>query len=71
MHAYNNKTYDVSKDSSQIQTLKCFVAQTVAPIEKLFSHKKFSSTRSSKLDPMLICSGDPFFRIKNYHASPT
>ena len=33
---------DVILDSFFFQTSKCFVAQTVAPIEKLFSHKDSS-----------------------------
>ena len=47
-----------AKDSPYSKTLKCFVAQTVAPIEKLFSHKRFVAMRPSKLDLMLVCSDD-------------
>ena len=68
MHAYKNKTADVIKDFFEIQTLKRFVAQTIALIEKLLSHKRFLATRSSNLDPMLICFDDFFFGVKSYQA---
>ena len=69
LHAYGgspvlvlNKTKiaDVNQDFSEIQIWKYFVVQTVDPIEKLFSHTIFVTTRSSKLDPMLVCSNDFF-----------
>jgi hypothetical protein len=58
------KNVDISKDSKEIQNKKCFTAQTVGRIEKLFSHKRTVAMRSSKQDPMLICSDDFFFGLK-------
>jgi hypothetical protein len=66
-----DKNADVSKDSNKNQNSKCFVAQTVAPIEKPFSHKRFVATRPSKLDPMLVCFDDFFFQVRSYHARST
>ena len=63
MHAciLKNKTDDVSKDSPYFETSKYFVAQTIGPIEKPFSHKRFVATRPPKLDSMLVCFDDFFF----------
>ena len=60
MHAcmLKDKTDGVSKDSPYFKILKCFVAQTIGPIEKSFSHKRFIATRSSKQDSMLVCFDD-------------
>ena len=62
MHAciLKNKTDDVSKDSPYFETSKCFVAQIIVLIEKLFSRKRFITMRSLELDLMLICPGDFF-----------
>ena len=62
MHAciLKDKTDDVSKDSPYFETLKCFVAQIIGPVEKPFSHKRFVATRPPKLDPMLVCFDDFF-----------
>ena len=58
---------DVILDSFFFQTSKCFVAQTVAPNEIPSSHKKIVSMRSSKLDPMLMCSNNFFWDQKLPH----
>ena len=69
MPAYKlgDKKDDVSKRFFLFRTLKCFIAETSAPIQIPSSHKKFVSTRSSKLDPMLVCFDDIFFQAKSYH----
>lgn len=64
MHAYKNKIDDVSKDSTEIQILKWFLAQIVGPTEKLFSHIKIIAARPPKLDPMLIYTDDYFSGTK-------
>ena len=71
MHAHKNKIDDVTKDSTKAQNSKCFVAQTVARIKKLSSHKKIVSTRPTKLDPMLICFDDFFSGKKLPHLGYT
>ena len=64
MHIYTKEQKtDVTLDFF-FQTLKYSVAQTVSSIKKPSSRKKFVWTRSSKLDPIFICSGGSFFRLK-------
>lgn len=58
---------DVILNSFFFQALKCFVAQTIALIEKSFSHKRFVVTRHSKLDPILICFYDFFLSKVTMH----
>ena len=57
MYALEDKKGDVVIDS---ENSKCFVAQTVGPMQKPFSHKRFVMTKSSKLDPILVYSDDFF-----------
>ena len=54
---------DVIVNSRYFEDVKCFIAQTIVFIEKLFSHKKSIAMRTSKLDLMLTCF-DHFFGEK-------
>ena len=53
MHATKRQKMMSANDYSYFENLKCFVAQTVGPMQKSFSHKKGITTRALKLDRML------------------
>lgn len=61
MYACTREKNDIILKSPYFKNSKSFVAQTVDPMQNPFSHKRFAVTRSSKLDPMLVCFDDAFW----------
>ena len=75
MHELEDKKSDVILNSLYFKNSKSFIAQIVGPMQKLSSQNRFGATRSSKLDPMLVCFDDFFSNQKlprlgyiSYHA---